>query len=287
MKRALLVAAVFVIGALAGILLEHYVGTAAVIDWSGLRHAAFVRELRSTAGRTEVPRETVAGKRTMVVLAFGQSNAANGGETPGVEHPATYEFYNGRLYAARDPLLGADGNGGSIWLRLAAKAVESGEFDAVVLVTIALSTTEIARWAPGGSLHEALLARIEKAQASGLNFSHLLWHQGEADARLGTGEAQYRESFLAMLAAIRKAGTHAPVYVAVASRCGKVRPYEAVRNAQIGLRDSAAGIFGGPDTDALGFGDRYDGCHFSNEGMEKAAGLWWEAIQQSATDTHR
>jgi hypothetical protein len=279
MKKALLVAAVFVVGALAGILLEHYVGTAAIIDWSGLRHAAFVRELRSTAGRTEIPRETLPGKRTMVVLAFGQSNAANGGETPGIGHPATYEFYNSRLYAARDPLLGTDGDGGSVWLRLAAKAVESAEFDAVVLVTMAFSTTEIARWAPGGTLHDALIARIEKAQAAGLRFTHLLWHQGEADARLKTDEAAYRASFLAMLAAIRKAGADAPVHVAVATRCGKVRGHEPVRKAQIGLRDPAAGIFGGPDTDQLGFGERYDGCHFSREGMERAAGLWWEAIR--------
>ena len=279
MKKILLVAAVFAAGALAGVILERYVGTNAIIDWSGLRQSAFVHELRSTADRTEVPREILAGKRTMVVLAFGQSNAANGGETPGVGHPATYEFYNGRLYVARDPLLGGDDNGGSVWLRLAAKAVESQDFDAVVLVAIALSATEIARWAPGGSLHDALIARIRNAQAAGLRFTHLLWHQGESDARMGTDEATYRASFLAMLAAIRKAGADAPVYVAVATRCGKVRGYEPVRNAQIGLRDPAAGILGGPDTDALAFGDRYDGCHFSNEGMEKAAGLWWEAIR--------
>jgi hypothetical protein len=176
-------------------------------------------------------------------------------------------------------LLGADGSGGSVWLRLAAKAVESGAFDAAVIVTIALSTTEISRWAPGGSLHDALIARIEKAQASGLTFTHLLWQQGEADARLDTGEAAYRANFLAMLASMRKAGAGAPVYVAVATRCGKVRGHESVRGAQIALPDPAAGIRPGPDTDALGFADRYDGCHFSTEGVEKAANLWWEAIR--------
>ena len=68
-------------------------------------------------------------------------------------------------------------------------------------------------------------------------------------------------------------------YVAVASRCGKVRRYEPVRAAQIALRDPAGRIYAGPDTDTLGLGDRYDGCHFSTEGTEKAAGLWWEAIR--------
>jgi hypothetical protein len=280
MRARLLAAAAFVVGVAAGILLEHYVGTAQLIDWSGLRHALAIRQVRSTGDRIEVPFEGLRGKRIMVALVFGQSNAANSGETPGTGNPAVYEFYNGRLYQARDPLLGADGNGGSTWLRLGSKAVESGEFEDVVLVPFAFGTTGIARWAPGGSLHDALLARIAQAQGIGLRFTHLLWHHGEADAQSGTGEAAYRESFLAMMAAIRRLGVDAPIYVARASRCGKYRESETIRRAQIALTDPSTGILAGPDTDALGFADRYDGCHFSTEGLERAAGLWWDAVRQ-------
>lgn len=282
MKTCLAAMVAFVAGALTGVLLEHYVGTGALIDWSGLRHATLIRDLRPTGDRVEVPLAALREKRTMVALVFGQSNAANGGETPGAEHPAVYEFYNGRLYQARDPLLGADGNGGSVWLQLGAKAVESGDFGAVVLVSFAVSATEIARWAPGGSLHDALLNRIAQARASGLRFTHLLWHQGEADAYRGTGEAAYRESFLAMLAAIRRQGVDAPIYTAVASRCAKFRGSESIRSAQVALRNPSAGILEGPDTDALGFEYRYDGCHFSTEGLEQAANLWWEAVRPRA-----
>ena len=278
MRIRVTAAAVFVAGAIAGVLFEHYIGSAKLLEWSGVR-PALLHQARATHGRTEVSFEALRAKRTLVVLAFGQSNAANGGETPGPEHTAVYEFYRGRLYRARDPLLGADGEGGSIWLRLAAKAVESGSYDTVVLVPFAVSASEIARWAPQGNLHAALIATIVQAQRSGLHFTHLLWQQGEADAQQHTGEAEYRKHFLAMLAAIRRQGVDAPIYVARATRCDKIRASEALRRAQAGLHDPAAGIRAGPDTDTLGFAERYDGCHFSVEGLEKAADLWWDAVR--------
>jgi hypothetical protein len=148
------------------------------------------------------------------------------------------------------------------------------------LVSFAVGATDIARWAPGGSLHHALLDRIDQALGAGLRFTHLLWHQGEADAESGTSETDYREKFLAMLAAIRARGVDAPIYVAVTSRCGRIRGSEPIRSAQSGLRDAAGGILAGPDTDQLGLAYRYNGCHFSTEGLDKAAALWWDAIRQ-------
>lgn len=280
MKALVAAVAAFGAGALAGVLLEHYVGTTRIIDWSGLTRATIVHQWRGTGDRIEVPLEALRGKPIMVALVFGQSNAANSGETLGAAHPAVYELYRGRLYEARDPLLGAEGHGGSVWIRLGAQAVASGEFGSVVLVPFAFSSTEIARWAPDGSLHDALLKRIAEAQSSGLRFTHLLWHQGEADAQRGTEASAYRESFHAMLEAIRRLSVDAPAYVAVATRCGRMRGSDAIRSAQTALVNPPAAILPGPDTDALGFADRYDGCHFSTEGLEKAARLWWEAIRR-------
>jgi hypothetical protein len=262
-----------------GILFEHYVGTNAAIDWTGLRDRMIVHQVRSTAGRTPVTLPVSAPGRTMVALVFGQSNAGNSGESLGSPHPGVYEFYRGRFYAARDPLLGARGDGGSVWLPFAAKAIASGEFDSVVLVAFAVGASEIARWAPGGSLHDGLLSAIAGARDSGLTFTHLLWQQGEADALARTSGKAYRESFMAMLDAIRRQGVSAPIHVARASRCGKIRPSEEIRSAQSALADPALGIVAGPDTDALGFGERYDGCHFSTEGLDHAAELWLGTVQ--------
>jgi hypothetical protein len=271
-----------VAGTITGILIEHYIGTATIIDWSGLRQATLIHQSRPTHDRTEAPLDTLRAKdavRTMVALVIGQSNAANSGETRGAELAGVYEHYRGRLYRARDPLLGADGTEGSIWLPLAGKALGSGSYDNVVLVPFAISTTEIARWAPGGNLHNALITTIRDAQRSGLRFTHLLWQQGEADAQRGTTEADYRNHFLAMLGAIRQLGIDAPIYVATSTFCSKARASKTIRRAQAGLIDEKAGIRAGPDTDTLTFAKRYDGCHFSTEGTEKAAQLWWQALQ--------
>ncbi|MCC6532905.1 MAG: hypothetical protein IT531_10175 [Burkholderiales bacterium] len=281
--RALMIALLAAAGGAAGgILFERYVGTGQLIDWSGMRHVVIALMPRDLADRAEVPKPAVVPERTMVALAFGQSNAANSGETLAPEHPGVYEFHRGRFYSARDPLLGADGNRGSVWLPLAAAAIRSGGFDSVILVPFAIGATEIRRWAPGGNLHARLLALIADARAAGLEFTHLLWHHGEGDAIAGTAGEAYAADLRAMIRSLRSQGVGAPIYVSLATRCARVRVDEAIRAAQRSVIDPAERILPGPDTDVLGFGERYDGCHFSTEGIERAAELWLQAIRGSA-----
>ncbi|MCS7088792.1 MAG: sialate O-acetylesterase [Thermoflexales bacterium] len=216
--------------------------------------------------------------RVMVALVFGQSNAGNWGETRHRAHPRVRVFFRGRWSPAADPLPGADGAGGSVWTRLGDKIIAAGLYDRVVFVPAAIGGTEIAKWAPGGLLHEDLLRNIRTAQRAGLRFTHLLWHQGESDAVLDTDSEHYRRLFLAMLASIRKLGVDAPVFVARATRCGMYPPNEKIRAAQAALIDPALGIYAGPDTDQLGDEHRYDGCHFSAAGLERHAELWLEVL---------
>ena len=260
-----------------GIVFERQIGTSRMIDWTGLGHIVLRYRQVDVSGRRVVPAPAADG-RTMVALVFGQSNAGNSGESLAREHAGVYEFYKGKIYVAQDPLLGAGGNGGSVWLRLAAQAIDHGYFDTVVLVPFAVGATEITRFAPGGSLHRMLLTVVDDAQSAGLRFTHLLWHQGEADAMLGTPAAVYREKFRALLDALRARGIQAPIYVARASRCGRHRPNEEIRRAQSELVEPSAGVFAGPDTDSLDFSARYDGCHFSTEGLEQAAALWLRSM---------
>lgn len=265
----------------AGIVFEREIGSSRVIDWIGLRHMVLAYRQADVSERRAMTSFAPA-ERTMVALVFGQSNAGNSGESLAREHAGVYEFYKGRIYAARDPLLGATGNGGSVWVRLASQAIDHGRFDSVVLVPFAVGASEIARWAPGGSLHRLLLTVVDDARGAGLQFTHLLWHHGEADAMLGTSAAVYREKFHALLDAIRARGIKAPIYVARASRCGRYHPNDEIRRAQLELVDNRAGILAGPDTDSLDFSARYDGCHFSSEGLERAAELWLQSIVSEA-----
>jgi hypothetical protein len=220
--------------------------------------------------------------RTMVALVFGQSNAANFGETPHRSIAGVYNLYKGYLYYARDPLKGANGEGGSVWTRLGDKLINEKMYDTVIFVPAAVGGTEIARWAPDGDLHPLIIKAIESAQKRGLKITHLFWHQGESDAYLHTSKKDYEARFMAMLADIRAHGVDAPVFVSVATHCGQYPINTEIQAAQAELVNPSLGIFAGPNTDTLGDDVRIAGCHFSNDGLEKHADLWVQQIKAQA-----
>ncbi|HMM75043.1 MAG TPA: sialate O-acetylesterase [Gammaproteobacteria bacterium] len=213
-----------------------------------------------------------------IALSFGQSNAAN--SVPGRYAPTAGVswFHEGRCYAAADPLPGATGTGGSVWSRLGQRLIDSGRYRRVLMAGIAENGSALARWTPGGDLHARLLQTLAAMRSAGVAPTHLLWHQGEQDMRLGTAPARYREEFLALVDSIRELGIAAPVYVACATYCsGHDSP--ALRAAQRALVDPARAIFAGPDTDALrGPAWRADDCHFSAAGADRHADLWRDAL---------
>ena len=216
-------------------------------------------------------------KRVMVAIVFGQSNSANHGESRKRAKEGVYNFYKGKLYRADDPLLGATGDRGSVWTRLGDKILEEKLYDNVIFISIGVHTTSIARWTTSGDLHSRIISAIDEAMQSGLKVTHLLWQQGESDLR--TSKEEYKAMFMDMLSSIRSTGIKAPIYVSISTRCGTSILSE-VQEAQAELVDIPLGIYPGPNTDSLGFCYRYDGCHFSDEGLEKYAELWLEKLKQ-------
>ena len=240
------------------------------------------------SSRTEVSHAKFGqeGKRTMVALLLGGSNAANEGESPRVANERVFNVFNGRLFRAEDPLLGSTGEGGSVWTRLGDELIERKLYDEVVFVPMAVGDSEIARWRPGGDLHRGLIQRIREARSTmGLTFTHILWDQGVRDALRKTSKAAYQEAFRTMLDSIRKEGVTAPIYVSVATHCGKEKPNRTIQGAQTELVSSMTGIYEGPNTDTLGLEYRFDGCHFTEEGLRRAALLWLEVLTRSTRDS--
>jgi hypothetical protein len=277
---------VFVVGFGSGVLIQKYWGVGRLL---AMFHPVVVgKELRAPqepreSSRPRVDRAALQGKRAVVALVFGQSNAGNSGESRVAAGDGVYVFHEGRLHPAEDPLPGATGAGGTVWTRLGPRVLGKGLADAVVFVPMAVAGAKIDRWTPGGDLHPRLLTTLDDLAAAGLPLTHLLWHHGESDARADTPQAEYVRIFHAMLESIRSRGVHAPVLVSVATLCQAERPDESLREAQKSLVDERTGIFAGPDTDLLGYAYRYDGCHFSKEGLEEYADAWLTAIEDHAT----
>ncbi|MGH9838210.1 MAG: family 43 glycosylhydrolase [Blastocatellia bacterium] len=229
----------------------------------------------------EAPISDLPRKR-MVALVFGQSNSANYGETLYAPQFALYNFHAGKLYKAKDPLLGATGYGGSVWTRFGDKLIADGLYDAAVFISIGEGGSSVAEWAPGGRLHSKLLDAIRSARQQGLTITHLLWHQGESDAGK-TSTNDYKARFLAMFSAVRQQGVTAPIYVAVASRSILTPGDPAIQRAQQELVNPAQGIYAGPNTDMLDRAFRYDWWHFNHAGLDRHADLWRVQLKRQRT----
>jgi hypothetical protein len=227
--------------------------------------------------------------RTAVLLLTGQSNAGNhAGQRFRSEHgDKVVNFYDGQCYVAASPLLGSDGINGEYWTQLGNLLLDRGSFDQIVLAPMAISGSEVSRWAPGGDLNGPMTDTASQLQQRGYVVTHVLWVQGEIDYVKGTNEKDYRDHFVSLASSLRSHGVAAPVYVAIATKClgasnGGTLSHSAdnpVARAQLALPDPGADLRSGVNSDALlGDLDRFDDCHFSSSGEQKVARAWADLL---------
>ncbi len=244
----------------------------------------------STAGRVRVPAALFARHpRTAVILGAGQSNLANECDPHGHYRPGdgvfNFNFLDGRCYVAQDPLLGSTGDRANLMTRLGDRLVRAGAFDRVLLVSIAHGGTYVAEWAPGGRMNLRLMLTLELLFAAGLEITHILWQQGEAEAASSGDPVAWSGAFHAIVEAVRRRGVTAPIYVAQCTVCCS-GPNETVRAAQRSVVDPRGGVLAGPDLDVIGVDDRWDGCHLSARGLDKAAELWHQTLTGAGPHGH-
>jgi hypothetical protein len=217
-------------------------------------------------------------ENTLVILIMGQSNAGNHGESLATPQLPTYNYFDGNIYKAQDPLLGASGFGGSIWTRFADIVIANQHYQQVLIVPVAIGATTLVTWAPGGKHHTYLVKTLEQLKQDNIGVSYAIWQQGESDNSANTSSETYKKLFTALLKSIRIEGFDAPMYIAQTSRCGRAPPNDQIRNAQQQLAQMIDGVEAGIDTDLLGFEYRFDGCHFTTQGLQLLALRWYELI---------
>lgn len=242
--------------------------------------------LTAYPNKIEVPCPTQTA-RTAVVLVAGQSNAANYGNTAArsAHGGAVVNFFGGRCFIAQSPLLGASGEWGDAWTSLGNKLVESGAFDAVVIVPAAIGGTAAQQWTQEGRYHAVLDDTVAEAQRS-YRFTQVIWFQGETDYYAHTPPQAYRAQLLDIIGGLRNRGVTAPVYMTVATRCEAIAPDWRASN-EIAVVQKALGSSGpamrlGVDADRLlaSREDRHDNCHLSRSGVEKLSAAWLNVLQE-------
>jgi len=237
----------------------------------------------ATDGRKEVECRTIRPDAA-VILAMGQSNAANHGTA--LYRPRqpvfNYNWLDGKCYRAEDPLLGATGDGGSVWTRLGDMLVERGLFRQVLLVSVAVGGTSMRNWAGENGPASRAVRASRALERFGLKVTHVLWHQGESDWQMSP--EVYTRLFGDMVAYLRKNDIRAPIFVAMATIC-RDKSNAALREAQMRLPTLVENVYRGPDTDRLDrIWQRPDGCHFSGPGFAAYANLWLQAMAEPKTE---
>lgn len=218
----------------------------------------------------------------LVFLIIGQSNAANTGESLGnqnLQRSFDLSLVDGRVKHLADPMLNATGKSGSVWSRFAVLAESHLQGATLLFCNVAVNGSSIRKWTPDGELHQRIRIAIDGLRASGNEPTHILWQQGEKDAEDGMSEQLYSECLQRVVRALRAMGTAAPIFVSQSSICCN-RGSEAIRAAQRAAVIVLDGVLPGPDTDSLDrMRHRTDGCHFSDEGLNACAHLWFKALE--------
>lgn len=212
--------------------------------------------------------------RALVLVTGGQSNAANSVPTRRTSPDSVSVWFDGKCFPADEPLLGASGIGGSIWLDVA-EGLQKETGRPVLLINGAIGGTQYEDWTdPRSGYLDALLTRVREAEAQGFAPAYILWHQGETDAKSENDMVRLERVIAELSQSLLEAVSSAKLYMFVASKCigpGRTDGVASVREAQIAAVKSLHRVVLGMNTDDLGNEYRWDTCHFNNLARGKIA----------------
>ena len=250
--------------------------------------------------------ETI-GKGTLKLFVWGQSIAANcgHGRYAARNTDITCVYADGHFYPCSDPIVGAEGPGGSVWSRLAdsvlGRPINNSTVSQVVIGCCAQGSTSINDWAPGGSEAPRLARCLSDYITNVGQPTHLAYSQGESDVNILSTE-QWLDRWHAMLASVRNVGCTSTIWTSIETICNlrtAADPFDVdvirrspdsyvrieVGRQNIRAAQRIAGTLGadtrpGPNLDLIDWHLRAcgDGCHFGERGLAMAAQAWATAL---------
>ncbi|KHK00691.1 hypothetical protein NY78_3830 [Desulfovibrio sp. TomC] len=242
-----------------------------------------------TQGREMASCREFVGKKPLVLLVLGQSNVANGALGEYVPLSRVGNFFDGRCFVAKNPLLGTSGERASVVLDFVDAAVEQGLFDSALVVNLAKQGSSVYNWSRHGDLRPLLVHTLDQLKEQGLEVNLVLYHQGEADCLVAMQGWRYALGLHNLFDDLRRMGIAAPILISQVSRhktldcpdadpaaCSKICP--EIRQAQADSVNPAQGIFAGPDTDTA-VPERFDGYHMTDAGRQRFAALLLETVR--------
>jgi hypothetical protein len=251
-----------------------------------LINAQFIRDHFVFRKAVTDEKSIVRSDKTMIFLAFGQSNSANYGEGEYQCKNEVYNFYKGKLYRAEEPLLGADGGGCSVWTRVADMLIDSGLYKKVIIVPCGIGSTAVDCWSEGPCKIK-LQETLGYLNKDNIKLTHILWDQGETDNVNGTTKEQYKTRLKQVIKTIRDSHFTAPFFSSVTSYFpyNNDNPFginSRITDAQNEIINEVQDVKRGPNTDSLNLAYyRTDAVHFTENGLDKLAHEWFRKIRDN------
>jgi hypothetical protein len=223
-------------------------------------------------------------KKNLILITAGDSNMASVGPSAYTVTNSTVvdnlNIYDGAIYAAADPLLGAmyfTGFGpGGITARVADAFIPT--FDRVICCPCSVGGSTAAMWAAGGILYNRLPVVMKRLAARGITPATtnctfgLIYQIGANDTGAGTSQASFQASVVQTIAKAKDAGFSGRIWIPQYSRLAGSTS-SAVRAAQSALIDGV-NYFDGGDIDAItatASNLQADNTHFSTAGQAAVA----------------
>lgn len=252
-----------------------------------LINAQFIRNHWHFRKKIENKKEIASSDNVMICFTFGQSNAADYGMGIYTCHNAEiYNYYKGDLYKAKEPLLGPDGAGSSVWTRVADMLIDSGLYKKVIIVPCGIGQTSVKCWSEG-DCRKKLDETLDYLAKDSIQPTHIFWQQGETDNVDNTTKSEYKQRLNQVIKDFRDRKVMAPFYVAITGYFPYNNPNPFgidpdITGAQLEVIQETPAVKPGPNTDSLNLAYyRVDGVHFTEKGLDKLAEKWFEKIKES------
>jgi hypothetical protein len=240
--------------------------------------------------------------RNLVWIIVGQSNREAEALTAYVPtHANAIDNFNtedGAVYAYSDPPLGSsyigtaipDGGPGHVGGRTADLFMDTGQWDRVIVVPIAIGGAAIADLAPGGRIADRFCKTMERLKARGIVPGHNVtfgvdFGQGESDLR-SASEETYTRLWNQMYASWQACGFVGRVFVSVETWIFNLT-WPPVQAAQAAVVNNRIGIYAGANADSIGSWGRVldmppEGTtHFNDNGLAELAPMIVKAARAS------
>lgn len=216
-------------------------------------------------------------EEALVIIGFGQSNSANTVDYKSKIIPNNiFNFYNGKCYIAKDPLLGAQGDKGSIWIPLAKKLEYLNK--KIVLSTFGIGGTKVNHWLDKNNLFQFYKDNLNSLKKIYKNPDILIWIQGESDIQ--TDINGFNSNLNTWINTLKKDLPSTIIYISGTSYCKGASNHLIVKS-QKEISDKLDVNYIGSTDKFIGLKYRYDNCHLNEKGMRKINQLILSSIKKT------